>query len=45
MKRNVSVAIGVFVLSLAAQQIKLPNHKDSFHFAVIGDTGTGAAGV
>jgi len=41
MKRTAVVAIGVFVLSLAAQQLKLPNQKDSFHFAVIGDTGTG----
>src|SRR5881397_232883 len=42
MKPIAGVAIGVFVLSLAAQELKLPNQKDSFHFAVIGDTGTGA---
>src|SRR6266404_9447268 len=41
MNRTAWVATGVFVLSLAAQQLKLPNQKDSFHFAVIGDTGTG----
>ena len=35
------LAIGVAALSLAAQELKLPNQKDSFHFAVIGDTGTG----
>jgi len=40
---KVSLAIGGVALSgLLAQQLRLPNQKDSFHFAVIGDTGTGA---
>ena len=29
------------VAILPAQELHLPNNKDSFHFAVIGDTGTG----
>ena len=41
MKRTAWVAIAAFAVSLAAQDLKLPNQKDSFHFAVIGDTGTG----
>ena len=41
MKRTAWMAIGLIVLSLEAQQLKLPNDKGSFHFAVIGDTGTG----
>src|ERR1700752_2793140 len=41
MKRTAMVVTGLLVLSLAAQELKLPNDKDSFHFAVIGDTGTG----
>src|ERR1043166_692742 len=41
MKRTAWVAIAAFAVSLAAQDLKLPNDKDSFHFAVIGDTGTG----
>src|SRR6266404_913969 len=41
MNRTAWMAIGVFALSLPAQELKLPNQKDSFHFAVIGDTGTG----
>jgi 3',5'-cyclic AMP phosphodiesterase CpdA len=41
MKRTIWVAIGLIVLSLEAQQLKLPNDKNSFHFAVLGDTGTG----
>jgi hypothetical protein len=41
MKHSAWVAIGLVVLSLEAQQLKLPNDKNSFHFAVIGDTGTG----
>jgi 3',5'-cyclic AMP phosphodiesterase CpdA len=41
MRRTGWAAIGLVALSLAAQQLKLPNAKDSFHFAVIGDTGTG----
>jgi 3',5'-cyclic AMP phosphodiesterase CpdA len=42
MKRTAYFAIGaVGVCGLLAQQLKLPNGKDSFHFAVLGDTGTG----
>src|SRR5688500_9045268 len=43
MKRTASFVIGVLAISvLGAQQLSLPNRKDSFHFAVIGDTGTGS---
>ena len=42
MKRTLLFAIAALALSnLWAQQLTLPNRKDSFHFAVIGDTGTG----
>jgi hypothetical protein len=43
MKHTLALSIGALALSgLLAQQLRLPNQKDSFHFAVIGDTGTGA---
>jgi hypothetical protein len=35
------IALAVTLSGLLAQQLKLPNHKDSFHFALLGDTGTG----
>src|SRR5687767_5617409 len=42
MKKTSYFAIAALALSgLLAQQLSLPNKKDSFHFAVIGDTGTG----
>jgi hypothetical protein len=42
MRRTVSISIAaLFACGLVAQQLRLPNKKDSFHFAVIGDTGTG----
>jgi hypothetical protein len=31
----------LFAAALGAQELKLPNKPDSFHFAVIGDSGTG----
>jgi len=48
MKRTLtSVALAAMlalpVRTLVAQDIKLPNEKDSFRFAVIGDTGTGGS--
>src|SRR5215510_1029494 len=39
-KRFLLIACAL-VCGLSAQQLKLPNKSDSFHFAVIGDTGTG----
>jgi hypothetical protein len=39
---SAALAIGLTV-ALAAQNIALPNDKDSVHFAVIGDSGTGDA--
>ncbi|MEP7351741.1 MAG: metallophosphoesterase [Acidobacteriota bacterium] len=45
MKRIVGLialcAASVWTASILAQELKLPNIKDSFRFAVIGDTGTG----
>src|SRR5689334_17710456 len=41
MKRTAWLPIIVLVCSLSAQELKLPNDKESFRFAVIGDTGTG----
>jgi len=40
MKRAVLI-LAALTATLVAQDLKLPNHKDSLHFAVIGDTGTG----
>ena len=37
------LAAAALVASLAAQQLALPNQKDSVHFAVLGDSGTGTA--
>lgn len=39
MKR--ALALTLFGCAILAQQVTLPNKQDSFHFAVIGDTGTG----
>jgi 3',5'-cyclic AMP phosphodiesterase CpdA len=42
MKRaSLVCAIAAAGFLCAAQDLRLPNKKDSFHFAVIGDTGTG----
>ncbi len=47
MKRNLIVAalsaVSLFIFGAYAQELTLPNAKDSFHFAVIGDTGTGGS--
>lgn len=45
MKRTALIVLfASLVLGVQAQQIKLPNKPDSFHFAVLGDTGTGGRG-
>jgi hypothetical protein len=46
MKRNLflaTIAAGLLLPFTNAQPLTLPNAKDSFHFAVVGDTGTGGA--
>jgi 3',5'-cyclic AMP phosphodiesterase CpdA len=40
MKRN-CLSLFLFAALLTAQELQLPNKPDSFHFAVIGDSGTG----
>ena len=39
----VLAAVAIAIASLGAQQITLPNQKDTVHFAVIGDSGSGNA--
>ncbi len=39
-KKRLFAALALVLLA-SAQELTLPNSKDSFHFAVIGDTGTG----
>jgi hypothetical protein len=41
MKRAAFLLISVLAGSLTAEDLRLPNKPDSFHFAVIGDSGTG----
>jgi hypothetical protein len=41
MTRTTAILIAALAAPLAAQELQLPNKPDSFHFAVIGDTGTG----
>src|ERR1700741_196753 len=50
MRRFISLtalcAVGLFFagqINSGAQELTLPNSKSSFHFAVIGDTGTGGS--
>lgn len=46
MRHCIAVAllwVGGLLCPASAQDLKLPNAKDSFHFAVIGDTGTGGS--
>jgi hypothetical protein len=41
---RLTVTAVVALTVLSAQQLTLPNEKDSVHFAVIGDSGTGGSG-
>jgi len=41
MRRTAVIVIALLAAGLAAQDLKLPDKPDSFHFAVIGDSGTG----
>lgn len=41
MRKIPVILIGFLTAQLAAQQLKLPDKPGSFHFAVIGDSGTG----
>jgi len=41
MTRAILVLAAVTSWQISAQELQLPNKKDSFHFAVLGDTGTG----
>lgn len=39
--KRAAFAAAVAFMAIAAQDLKLPNKKESLHFAVLGDTGTG----
>lgn len=41
MKRYILLAVSAALTAAVAQELRLPNKKDSFRFAVLGDTGTG----
>jgi 3',5'-cyclic AMP phosphodiesterase CpdA len=42
MRLTAVIPIAILAGVVAAEDLRLPNQSDSFHFAVIGDTGTGA---